>query len=172
MLSVLYSTEKEAWLHEVNEDFYATKPTVGGRPLQIELSKSGSREIYLSVLDGAQPDMISPASSLQISMLEDLSASKFGAPLVNMKDPALCRPVVQTPLVVVAWKERAEVLWGDNPNGQLTTLTSHIANLFTDVIRLQAADPKQIRGEVPPLVQTIEQERADLTRFEQEVRNL
>jgi ABC-type Fe3+ transport system substrate-binding protein len=119
VLSVLYSTEKEAWLNEVIEDFYATNPTVGGRPIQIELSKSGSREIYLSVLDGAQPDMISPASSLQISLLEDLSASKFGAPLVNRKDPALCRPVVQTPLVVVAWKERAEVLWGDNPNGHM-----------------------------------------------------
>lgn len=119
VLSLLYSTEKEAWLNEVIADFYATNPTVGGRPIQVELSKSGSREIYLSVLDGAQPDIISPASSLQISILQDLSASKFGAPLVEMKDTALCRPVVQTPLVVVAWKERADVLWGENPNGQM-----------------------------------------------------
>jgi chromosome segregation ATPase len=60
----------------------------------------------------------------------------------------------------------------DRAEAQLTSITSDVANLFTDVIRLQAADPKQIRGEVPSLVQTIEQERADLARFEQEVRNL
>ena len=119
VLSLLYSTEKEAWLNEVIADFYATNPTVGGRPIQVELSKSGSREMYLSVLDGAQPDVISPASSLQISILQDLSASKFGAPLVDLKDSSLCRPFVQTPLVLVAWKERADVLWGENPNGHM-----------------------------------------------------
>jgi len=119
VLSLLYSTEKEAWLNEVIEDFYATDPRVGGRPIQIELSKSGSREMYLSVLDGAQPDVISPASSLQISILQDLSASKFGAPVVDLNDRTTCRPVVQTPLVLVAWKERVDVLWGNAPDNAL-----------------------------------------------------
>jgi ABC-type Fe3+ transport system substrate-binding protein len=48
--------------------------------------------------------------------LQDQSAKKFGAPLLN---PVDCRPVVSSPLVLVGWKERADVLWGDHPNGQM-----------------------------------------------------
>jgi ABC-type glycerol-3-phosphate transport system substrate-binding protein len=119
VVNVRYSTEKAEWLASVIPAFEASRPTVQGRPIQLELSKSGSREMYLDVLDGAQPDVISPASSLQIAILEDLSEDKFGRPLVNVADPERCRPVVHTPLVLVVWTERADVLWGDEPNGQL-----------------------------------------------------
>jgi len=60
----------------------------------------------------------------------------------------------------------------DRAEAQLTTLSSHIANLLTDVIRLQSLDPKQTRQEVETLVATVENERVELVRFEQEVRNL
>ncbi|MBN2004396.1 MAG: substrate-binding domain-containing protein [Anaerolineae bacterium] len=119
-LSVLYSTEKTEWLEEAVEQFEATRPRVGGRPIEITLTKSGSRELYLDVLDGkAQPDLISPASTLQISLLETLSNGKFGKSLVNPNDKNTCRPVLTSPLVVVAWKDRAEALWGDHPNGNM-----------------------------------------------------
>lgn len=119
-LNVLYSTEKEAWIELAAERFMAdAKNKVQGHPIQINLEASGSREIYLSVLEGAQPDMISPASMLQISLLQDLSTSKFGAPLVDPADTARCRPVLKSPLVLVAWRERADVLWGDEPNGSM-----------------------------------------------------
>lgn len=115
-LSVLYSTEKEAWLNDVIANF---EGQVDGRPIQVTLEKMGSREIYLAVLDGTRkPDVISPASSLQTAILQDLSA-RSGAALVNTSDPVSCRPVVSTPLVVVAWQEQANVLWGDNPNGHM-----------------------------------------------------
>lgn len=115
-LSVLYSTEKEAWLNEVIANF---EGRVNGRPIRVTLEKMGSREIYLAVLDGSKkPDVISPASSLQIAILQDLSA-KSGAPLINTSDPTACRSVVTTPLVVVAWQEQANVLWSDNPNGHM-----------------------------------------------------
>ncbi|MBN2005713.1 MAG: substrate-binding domain-containing protein, partial [Anaerolineae bacterium] len=56
------------------------------------------REMYLAVLDGkAQPDLISPASMLQIALLEDLSKSKFGYALVNPANRATCRPVLPSP---------------------------------------------------------------------------
>lgn len=120
VLNVLYSTEKEAWLTEVVAQLERDGVRVDGRPLQINLEKLGSREIYLAVLNGAEkPDLISPASMLQINILQDLSASKFGAPIVNPADQATCRPVVRSPLVLVAWEERAQVLWGDNPNGNM-----------------------------------------------------
>jgi hypothetical protein len=120
VLSVLYSTEKEAWLNEAAQQFQANPPRVNGRPIQLELDKTGSRQMYLAVLDGeVQPDVISPASSLQISILEELSRSKYGRALVDPADPRSCRPVVETPLVLVAWRDRAAELWGDNPGGDL-----------------------------------------------------
>jgi hypothetical protein len=120
ILSLLYSTEKAEWLEEVVPAFERTNPRIQGHPVRVEMSKMGSREMVLAVLDGQeQPDIISPASMLQISILQDLSASKFGQFIVNPADTQTCRPVLYTPLVLVAWKERAEVLWGDNPNGNM-----------------------------------------------------
>ena len=113
VVSVLYSTEKDAWLKDVITAFQSGHPTLNGHPVQIALQQMGSREIYLAVLDGTeQPTLISPASSLQTSILEDLSTRKFGNPIVRAAD---CQSVVKTPLVLVAWKERADVLWGATP---------------------------------------------------------
>jgi ABC-type Fe3+ transport system substrate-binding protein len=115
-ISVLYSTEKEAWIEETIAQFEATRPQVEGHPLQVTLSASGSREMYLAVLDGAaQPDVISPASSLQIAILEDLWTRKYGASIVKSTDTRVCRSVLRTPLVLIAWRERADLLWGSNP---------------------------------------------------------
>jgi len=76
-VSVLYSTEKEAWLNEVIVDFEKTNPRIDGHPVRIELEKMGSWEINAAVLDGTrQPDIVSPASSLQIAALVDASSAK------------------------------------------------------------------------------------------------
>jgi Bacterial extracellular solute-binding protein len=119
-VSVLYSTEKDAWLNEVILDFQKTNPTIDGHPVKIQLEKMGSWEINAAVLDGTRkPDIVSPASSLQIAALVDASAVQFGRPLVNPADAATCRSVLKTPLVLVAWKERADVLWGRQPGAFL-----------------------------------------------------
>lgn len=129
VVDVLYSTEKAAWLSEVVVEFEKTDPRVNGRPIELNMEKMGSREIYLAVLDGdRQPTLISPASSLQISILEDLSASRYGEPFVNPKDSNSCRPVVTSPLVVAAWKERADALWGDDPNDLWTGFYEALTN--------------------------------------------
>ncbi|MBC7876179.1 MAG: substrate-binding domain-containing protein [Anaerolineales bacterium] len=120
VVSVLYSTEKEAWLNEVILDFERTNPTIDGHPIKIELEKMGSWEINSAVLDGVrQPDIVSPASSLQLAALVDASSVQFGRPLVNPADTATCRSVFKTPLVLIAWKERADVLWGRQPGASL-----------------------------------------------------
>lgn len=130
VISVLYSTEKEAWLNEVITDFEATNPTVDGHPVQIELEKMGSWEINAAVLDGTrQPVIVSPASSLQIAAMVDSSTVKFGNPIVNPADQTSCRSVVTTPLVLVAWKERADVLWGTQPG---KSLWKDLHNALTD----------------------------------------
>src|SRR5689334_1017112 len=97
VVSVLYSTEKEAWLNEVIVDFEKTNPTIDGHPVKIELEKMGSWEINAAVLDGTrQPDVVSPASFLQVAALQAASSAKFGHPLVNPADTAACRSVVKT----------------------------------------------------------------------------
>jgi hypothetical protein len=120
ILNVLYSTEKEAWLTEVVAGFETSGVTVGGHPVQVKMEKMGSREIYLAVLDGTrQPDIISPASTLQIAILQDQSTLVFGRPVVNLADQNTCASVVKTPLVLVAWDERAKALWGGKPGPNL-----------------------------------------------------
>jgi ABC-type Fe3+ transport system substrate-binding protein len=119
-LSLLLSTEKEAWMEEVLQKMENHPLIVDGNPVQVNVEMMGSREMYLSILDGKyEPDIISPASSLQINLLEDLSRNKFGEPLVLQSDQQYCRKVLLTPLVLVFWADRAEVLWGNNPNGNM-----------------------------------------------------
>lgn len=119
-INLLYSTEKEAWLEEILVRMTQENVTVDGRPIRVNLEKLGSREIVLAVVNGeARPDLISPASSLQLAILEELSAGKFGVSVINPADTAVCRPVLKTPLVIAAWKERADVLWGADPDGSM-----------------------------------------------------
>jgi hypothetical protein len=116
LVKVLYSTEKDTWMKETIARYEATQPTYRGHPVEIQTVTMGSREIYLSVLNGeTKPTLISPAGSLQTTILEDLSAKKFGTPLVQAKNPASCRSVLKSPLVVAAWRERAEAVWGSQP---------------------------------------------------------
>ncbi|NPV86474.1 MAG: solute-binding protein [Anaerolineae bacterium] len=115
-LYVLYSTEKDAWIKEAIQIFEKTNPSYEGHPIKVEVKDMGSREMYLAVLDGKEkPVIISPASSLQISILQDLSASKFGTPLVEVSNRNSCRSVFSSPLVLVAWQERAQAIWSREP---------------------------------------------------------
>lgn len=120
VVNVLYSTEKEAWLNEVIADFESSGARVDGHPIKIELEKMGSWEINAAVVDGTRkPVIVSPASTLQIAALQDSTSAQFGRSLVNPADTTTCRSVVKTPLVLVAWKERADVLWGQQPGSRL-----------------------------------------------------
>jgi hypothetical protein len=128
-ITVYYGTEKRAWLEQMREMFLATNPRIAGHPIDITLEGMGSREMYLAVLDGEiEPTVLSPASSLQISIFQELSAQKFGKSMVNLNDTSLCRPLVETPLVLVAWKERASVVWGDEPGDRLWEILNEAVN--------------------------------------------
>ncbi len=120
VVSVLYSTEKDAWLKDVITGFEASGAKVNGHPIKVELQALGSWEINAAVMDGTRkPVIVSPASSLQITALQDASITRTGKSLVNPADSGACRPVLKTPLVLVAWKERADVLWGQQPASTL-----------------------------------------------------
>lgn len=120
VLTILYSTEKQAWLEEIVPAFERGGANVNGHPVKIQMEKMGSWEVTNAVLDGTRkPVIVSPASMLQIAALQDTSTVQFGRSLVNPADTANCRPVLRTPLVLVAWKERADVLWGKQPGDSL-----------------------------------------------------
>lgn len=65
IVTVLYSTEKQAWLEEVVLAFEASGANVNGHPVEINIEKMGSWEINAAVLDGTRkPVLVSPASSI------------------------------------------------------------------------------------------------------------
>ncbi len=115
-ISIVYGTEKEAWLQAAAEQFMADDANVQGRLIQIDLQGMGSREMVGEVVEGdLQPTVISPASSIQIELLREEWQIRHGSSIFYTGDDAP-QPLVITPLVVVAWEERAEALSLDNPD--------------------------------------------------------
>jgi ABC-type Fe3+ transport system substrate-binding protein len=120
VVTIWYGTEKKEWLEESVRRFTATDPRVGNRPIEIVLRGLGSREQAERVArqewgaDGA-PTVISPASSMWVEVLRtEWQARNPGAPPVIAEGAGAPQPLVLTPIVVVAWEERARALW---PNG-------------------------------------------------------
>jgi ABC-type Fe3+ transport system substrate-binding protein len=110
---VWYGTEKKLWIEEAARRFESAGTTVGGRPIKVTLVGLGSREIADRVArqdwgNDPPPGVVSPASSLWVEVLRsDWAARNGGAQIVEGATP----PLVLTPLVAVAWEERADVLW-------------------------------------------------------------
>lgn len=111
-LVLWYGTEKRAWLEEAVARFQSAGVTVDGRPIKVTLVGLGSREIADRVArqewgDAPRPSVISPASSMWTEALRaDWAALNGGEIIVG--NP---RPLMLTPLVAVAWEERASLLW-------------------------------------------------------------
>src|SRR4051794_13663513 len=111
LVTIWYGTEKKEWLEEAKKRFDDTKPTLNGRPIQVQLKGLGSREIAERVLSqswgsDSPPAAVSPASSLWLDTLN--------VPIVRSGADAP-QPLVLSPLVVVGWEERAKALWPDAP---------------------------------------------------------
>ena len=112
---IWYGTEKRLWLEEAVRLFALSTPTVGARPISIKLVALGSRELADRVARRAwgndpPPDVVSPASSVWTEALRSDWAARGGDAIFS-GEPV---PLVLTPLVAVAWEERANLIW---PNG-------------------------------------------------------
>ncbi len=110
---IWYGTEKQLWLEDAVKRFAASGNTLGGRPISIKLVGLGSGEIADRVARqdwGADPppSVVSPASSVWIEVLRSDWGTRNGGTTILSGDP---QPLVLTPLVAVAWEERANVLW-------------------------------------------------------------
>jgi ABC-type Fe3+ transport system substrate-binding protein len=117
-ISMVYGTEKEGWLLAAAEQFAASNPTTSsGSPIEVELEGVGSRETVLRIVDGdLRPTVISPASSIQVELLRDEWATRNNGQQILHEGSDAPQPLVITPLVVVAWEERAEALNLDDPD--------------------------------------------------------
>lgn len=120
VVTVWYSTEKEAWLVEASRRFAAANPRIGNRPVQLQLKGLGSREMVERLVNqdwrgDSPPTALSPASAAQVELLRARWADRHGS--ANSPVPADgMRSLALTPLVVVGWEERASLIWSD-PNG-------------------------------------------------------
>ena len=109
---IWYSTEKKLWLEESVRRFEQSGATLDGRPINLTLVALGSGEIADRVArqdwgDDPRPSVVSPASSVWTEVLAADWATQNGGQIIVGDAP----PLVLTPLVAVAWDERAAVLF-------------------------------------------------------------
>jgi Bacterial extracellular solute-binding protein len=100
-----YSTEKRDWIEAAAESFRSKN-----RDIELKLVGQGSLEGGAAILEGKlQPTAWTPADSLVMSLLESDWRTKYGTALFATGEDAPA-PLVISPLVFVAWEDRAEVL--------------------------------------------------------------
>jgi ABC-type molybdate transport system substrate-binding protein len=101
-ISMLYSTEKEDWIKASAVSFAKTHPEI-----QLDLKGMGSLKAAQAILDGVEkPTVFSPADSLVMNLLASDLDTKTHQPAF-VSEP---KPLLITPLVFVAWADRAEIL--------------------------------------------------------------
>lgn len=122
-ITVAYSTEKEQWLKEATQRFNLSEQRIGGRPIAVQLTALGSGEMIDQLARGTlKATAISPASSLWIDRL----AAQQPNLLADRG-----RPLVLTPLVVVAWDSRAATIWPNGADDLWNTLHTAIVRSYT-----------------------------------------
>jgi hypothetical protein len=123
-VTLWYSTEKRDWLEAAKQQFAATNPTYNGRPIQVTLKGFGSPEIAQRVANQEwrgekPPTAISPANAIWLSM--------FSVPVATAGAEA-AQSLAISPLVVVGWEDRAQVLWPNGPKDFWRDLHDALAN--------------------------------------------
>jgi Ca-activated chloride channel homolog len=118
VLTMLYGSEKQAWIDHVTETFNAQQnPSLSGRPIFIETVPIGSLESLNQIVNGeVQPAIWSPASRLVFPLANDQWASSHGGDV--LVDDSDAPSLVLSPVVIAMWKPMAEAMgWPDTPLG-------------------------------------------------------
>ncbi|HEX2571038.1 MAG TPA: extracellular solute-binding protein [Polyangia bacterium] len=110
---MLASTSQQAWLTAAAAAFRALHPEIPVR-LQVAGSIDGAR----AILDGkVRPSVFSPADSIVLGMLAEEWHTRRGGELYARDGEDAPQPLALTPLVYVAWQDRAGVLTRDAKDG-------------------------------------------------------
>jgi hypothetical protein len=120
-ISFLYSTEKKDWVESSVAAFASAHPEI-----KVTLVGKGSLEAAEGILEGSlKPVVWSPADSLALQLFAGDWLTKNGQAAFGDGDEGP-EPLLLSPLVFVAWADRAEVLAAPN-NGVISWRTIHDA---------------------------------------------
>jgi serine/threonine protein kinase/ABC-type sulfate transport system substrate-binding protein len=111
-LNFTYSTEKQAWMQDVINDFNNSNTKVGNRFVQIQGDPRGSVDATTRILNGQlKPGAWSPASDLELNRLLNNWKKQYGSQdIVYTSGEMGAQDLVLSPLVFAAWKERSDLL--------------------------------------------------------------
>jgi hypothetical protein len=123
-IQFMYSTEKKAWLKEALGRFAALHPEIA-----VKTVEKGSLDMVSALVDqGEKPTLISPADDVALNLLTSDWHQKKGNDLIATDGADKAVPLVITPLVFVAWEDRAAVLSGQDKSLTFTHLRDAIEN--------------------------------------------
>jgi serine/threonine protein kinase len=113
----IYSTEKDAWMQDVINDFNNSGTMASNRVIQIHATSEGSVKTKTNILDGIPtadgrrtPVAWSPASDLELNQLLNSWQKKNNQEIIFTSGDFAPRLLVESPLVFAVWRDRAHVL--------------------------------------------------------------
>ncbi len=105
-IRVVYSTEKKEWIEAVTADFGKQHPEI-----KVALIGKGSIDAAQDILDGKlQPVVWTPADTMAMNLLSSDWQTKNHSEIVASAGDDAPQPLLLTPLVFVAWQDRADAL--------------------------------------------------------------
>jgi Ca-activated chloride channel family protein len=110
---ILYSTEKGPWLNAALTAFnQSTSKTLNNKTIQIQLTGLGSVDSQSQILGGQiKPIAWSPASNLEMARLNyKWQQAHNGKAIISTSQQLEPQSLVNSPLVLLSWKQRAQQL--------------------------------------------------------------
>lgn len=110
---LVYSTEKASWLNAALAAFNrSNQNTLNRKTIQIQLTGLGSLESQAQILNGQiRPVAWSPASSLEMARLNyTWQQAHSGVSIVSASQQLEPQSLVNSPLVLLSWQQRAQQL--------------------------------------------------------------
>lgn len=116
-LPVVYSTEQEAWLNAAVAAFEASGSSVKGAPIDVVLQGRDAQAARRSIADGSlQPAVWIPSSTAATELLRTDLEARGEQPLIATSGVDVPRSIVQSPIVVIMWEDRAAALQASGKN--------------------------------------------------------
>lgn len=105
-ITFVYSTEKKDWIEQQTAEFQKAHPSI-----KVTLIGKGSLDAAQEILDGTvKPTVWSPADTMAMNLLDSDWQTKNHEDLIAQSGEDAAQPLVLTPLVFVAWEDRANAL--------------------------------------------------------------
>lgn len=105
-ITFVYSTEKKAWVEDATASFSKEHPEI-----KVTLTGKGSIDAAQAMVDGElKPTLYSPADSMILSLFEADWTTKNSTKIVAESGDDAPPTLVISPLVFVAWEDRATAL--------------------------------------------------------------